>query len=218
MTFSIVARCERSGQFGMAVTSSSVCVASRCAWTRAGVGVIATQNLTDPGLGPLGLQLLAQGRNAGQVLAMLVAGDPGQAYRQLQVMDRNGQIAQHTGASALPTVASAQGRDCAAAGNLLAHTGVPQAMVAAFEAAIEQPLAQRLVLALQAGLAQGGEERVLRSAGVQVCDTQHTWPVVDLRVDDQPRPLDALAALWAVYEPLMPGYVSRAAQPHLYVA
>lgn len=216
MTFSVVARCERTGQFGMAVTSSSVCVASRCAWTRSGVGVIATQNLTDPGLGPLGLELLAQGRNAEQVLAMLVVGDPGQAYRQLQVMDREGRVAHHTGASALPTVASARGRCCAAAGNLLANAGVPQAMVAAFEAAPDQSLAKRLLLALHAGLAQGGEERVLRSAGVQVSDS-HSWPVVDLRIDDQPRPLEALEALWAVYEPLMSGYVSRAAAPHLYV-
>lgn len=216
MTFSIVAKCERTGQFGMAVTSSSVCVASRCAWARAGVGVVATQNLTDPRLGPIGLELLAQGRSAQQVLDMLVAGDPGQAHRQLQVLDATGAVAQHTGASALPTVASALGRQCAAAGNLLANTGVPQAMVNAFEANADSPLAARLLAALQAGLAQGGEVRVLRSAGLQVVDTQN-WPVVDLRIDDQPQTLDALANLWAVYEPLMPGYVSRATAPHLAV-
>lgn len=216
MTFSIIARCESTGQFGMAVTSSSVCVASRCAWTRAATGVVATQNLTDPGLGPMGLDLLAQGRSAEQVLAMLVAGDPGQAYRQLQVMDRAGRIAQHTGDQALPTVASAVGTHCAAAGNLLANTGVPQAMVDAFEASAGQPLAARLLTALHAGLAQGGEVRVLRSAGLQVVDTQ-SWPIVDLRIDDLPAPLDALSALWKTYEPLMPGYVSRATAPHLAV-
>lgn len=216
MTFSIVARCEGTGQFGMAVTSSSVCVASRCAWTRAGVGVVATQNLTDPSLGPIGLELLAQGRNAQQVLAMLVAGDPGQAHRQLQVMDREGRVAQHTGTAALPTVSMAQGRHCAAAGNLLANTEVPHAMVQAFEAAQGQPLAKRLLLSLQAGLAAGGEVRVLRSGGIQVSDRQ-VWPVVDLRVDDHAKPLDALASLWEVYEPLLPGYVARATAPHLVV-
>lgn len=216
MTFSIVARCARTGQMGMAVTSSSVCVASRCAWTRAGVGVVATQNLTDPALGAIGLELLAQGRNAQQTLDMLVAGDRGQAHRQLQVLDSAGRVAQHTGAQALPTVASAVGLDCAAAGNLLANTAVPQAMVTAFEATAEKPLAARLLAALQAGLAQGGEVKVLRSAGLQVVDRQN-WPVVDLRIDDQPQTLDALAALWSVYEPLMASYISRATAPHLAV-
>lgn len=216
MTFSIVARCARTGQMGMAVTSSSVCVASRCAWAAAGAGVVATQNLTDPGLGPIGLELLRQGRSAQQVLDMLVAGDPGHAYRQLQVLDVQGHVAQFTGEQALPTVASAQGQDCAAAGNLLANTGVPEAMVQAFAAQPDQPLAQRLVAALQAGLAQGGEVRVLRSAGVVVVDAQN-WPVVDLRIDDCAQPLNALEALWRTYEPLMPGYVSRARAPQLAV-
>lgn len=216
MTFSIVAKCERTGQMGMAVTSSSVCVASRCAWAKAGTGVIATQNLTDPRLGPIGLELLAQGRNAQQVLDMLVAGDPGQAHRQLQVLDHTGATAQYTGASALPTVASTAGKNCAAAGNLLANTGIPQAMVEAFEQHTDAPLAARLLAALQAGLAQGGEVRVLRSAGLQVVDSQN-WPIVDLRIDDQPQTLDALAQLWATYERLMPGYISRASAPHLAV-
>lgn len=216
MTFSIVARCARTGQMGMAVTSSSICVASRCAWAQAGVGVVATQNLTDPGLGPAGLQLLAQGQSAQQVLDHLVANDAGQAYRQLQVLDAQGVIVQHTGQLALPTVASAVGHGCGAAGNLLANTGIPQAMVECFESLREQPLAVRLLAALQAGLAQGGEVRDLRSAGVQVVDTQN-WPIVDLRVDNQPQPLDALDALWRSYEPLMPSYISRATAPHLAV-
>jgi len=215
MTFSIVARCETSGQVGMAVTSSSLCVASRCLWTRWDAGVVATQNLTDPSLGPLGLDLMASGRSAEQALAMLVAGDPGHPYRQLQLMDRKGGIAQYTGSKALPIVAGARGRECAAAGNLLADAGVPQAMVAAFEGAPDRPLVERLLAALQAGLEAGGEERVLRSAGVQVSDCQ-SWPVVDLRIDDRPEPIAALASLCAVYEPLMPGYVSRATRPDLY--
>ena len=212
MTFSIVAHCELTGQFGVAVTSSSVCVASRCAWTRAGVGAVATQNLTDPALGPMGLDLLMRDQTASQVVAMLVAGDPGQAYRQLQVIDSRGRVAQHTGASALPTVASAIGSGCAAAGNLLANDGVPQAMVDAFAEASGCSLSERLILALQAGLRQGGETRGLRSAGIQGSDCQ-SWPVVGLRIDDQSEPLDALASLWKVYEPLLPGYVSRAAAP-----
>ena len=88
--------------------------------------------------------------------------------------------------------------------------------VTCFESLREQPLAVRLLAALQAGLAQGGEVRDLRSAGVQVVDTQN-WPIVDLRVDDSPTTLAALDALWSVYSPLMPGYISRATDPDLAV-
>lgn len=214
MTFSILGRCKRTGELGIAITSSSLCVASRCAWSKGGVGVVATQNLTDPGLGPIGLELLQQGRSAQQVIDMLVAGDPGRDYRQLQVMDALGNIVQHTGAKALPTVASEIGNQCAAAGNLLANNGVPAAMIKAFTRDASLPLALRLVRALHAGLEQGGEVRELYSSGVQVCNDLN-WPIVDLRVDGQARPLDALENLWSEYQPKMAGYISRASAPHL---
>ncbi|EJN02708.1 DUF1028 domain-containing protein [Herbaspirillum sp. YR522] len=216
MTFSIIARCARTGMLGMAVTSSSLCVASRCAWTRAGAGVVATQNLTDPGLGVLGLDLLEHGLPAAAVLDMLVRADPQSAYRQLLVLDTQGRTAHFTGARALPTHAYALGVDCAAAGNMLADSGVPQAMIAGFAASADLPLAERLLRALEQGLAAGGEERELRSAGVQVAHALK-WPVVDLRVDGQDRPLQALRALWQLYEPLQDGYVSRASAPQDYV-
>ncbi|ALM85986.1 DUF1028 domain-containing protein [Bordetella sp. N] len=216
MTFSIVGYCERTGQVGMAVTSSSVCVASRCAWTRGKVGVVATQNLTDPGLGPLGLDLLERGRAPHEVLDMLRTGDSGRDYRQLQVMDAQGQVAQHTGSSCLPTIAMAHGRHCGAAGNLLANTNIPAAMITAFEAEADLPLAARLLRALRAGLEQGGEVRELYSAGLQV-SSDLSWPIVDLRVDGQWRPLDALEGLWKDYEPKMAGYISRASAPQLAV-
>ncbi|MFL9924443.1 DUF1028 domain-containing protein [Herbaspirillum lusitanum] len=216
MTFSIVGRCARTGMLGMAVTSSSLCVASRCAWTRAGTGVIATQNLTDPGLGPLGLDLLAHGRPASTVLEMLVRADPQSGHRQLLVLDAQGRTAHFTGAQALPTHGFSLGQDCAAAGNMLANDAIPQAMVETFTATAELPLAERLLRALERGLAEGGEERELRSAGVQVAHTLN-WPVVDLRIDGQNQPLTALRALWHLYEPLQDGYVSRASAPQNYV-
>lgn len=216
MTFSIVGRCKRTGELGIAITSSSLCVASRCAWLKGGVGVVATQNLTDPGLGPIGLELLQQGLSAQQVIDMLVAGDTGRDYRQLQVMDAQGVVVQHTGMRALPTVASEIGIQCAAAGNLLANKGVPAAMIKAFTEDVNLPLALRLIRALHAGLKQGGEVRELYSSGIQVCSDLN-WPIVDLRVDGQSRPLDALENLWNEYQPKMAGYISRASAPQLAV-
>jgi uncharacterized Ntn-hydrolase superfamily protein len=215
MTFSIVARCAETGAFGMIVTSSSVCVASRCAWVRAGAGAVATQNLTNPALGEIGLDLLAQGIPAGKVLEALQRVDPQPAYRQLMVIDAQGATSTFTGESALPLVASARGRDCAAAGNLLASSAVPDAMVAAFEAA-SGPLALRLLAAADAGLAEGGEVRVLRSAGL-LCAHTERWPETDLRIDCADFPLTALRELWGVHEPLRDGYVSRAYAPQLAV-
>lgn len=216
MTFSILGRCERTGELGIAITSSSLCVASRCAWPLGRVGVVATQNLTDPSLGPIGLALLRQGRSSQQVLDMLVAGDPGRDYRQLQVMDAHGTVVQYTGAKALPTVASAIGKQCAAAGNLLADDGIPAAMIEAFSDDASLPLALRLIRGLRAGLDLGGEVRELYSAGIQVVGDLN-WPIVDLRIDGQASPLGALENLWREYQPKMAGYISRASAPQLTV-
>ena len=108
MTYSIAARCEKTGAFGIAITSSSICVASRCAWVGP-LGAIATQNVTDPALGPAGLGLLRQGLGAGAVLDLLLAGTPEPEWRQIGVVDRYGKTALHSGAQALPLAALAQG-------------------------------------------------------------------------------------------------------------
>jgi uncharacterized Ntn-hydrolase superfamily protein len=215
MTFSLVTRCAETGAFGMIVTSSSICVASRCAWVRAGVGAIATQNLTNPALGNIGLDLLAQGIPAAKVLDALQRIDPQPDYRQLSVIDARGDTAVFTGAAALPTVASARGLNCAAAGNLLASNDIPAAMVAAFEAS-HAPFAERLLDAADAGLAAGGEVRVLRSAGL-LCAQTEPWPETDLRIDCADAPLSALRELWTMHAPLRDGYVSRAHAPQLTV-
>src|SRR6266568_5115120 len=111
MTYSIVARCADSGAFGIAVTSSSICVASRCAWVSP-LGAVATQNMSDPQLAPAGLALLRQGLGAGGVLAALLAGTPEPEWRQVGVVDRYGQTALHSGKEALPTAAFATGDGC----------------------------------------------------------------------------------------------------------
>jgi uncharacterized Ntn-hydrolase superfamily protein len=211
MTFSIAALDRQSGAFGCAVTSSSICVAARCAFTRAGVGTALSQNVTDPRLGQRALALLADGLSAGEALARITAEAEHLAWRQLALVDRAGAIAWHSGAKALGRHAAAEGRACIALGNLLADPSVPGAMIGAFEAATGY-LADRLITALEAGLAAGGEDGPVRSAGVLVADRQ-SWPVVDLRVDWHEQPIAALRALWTEYAPQLEAYVLRALDP-----
>ncbi len=213
MTISIAGRCARTRMLGVAIASSSPCVAARCAFARAGVGAALSQNVTDPRLGQRALDLMQQGFAASAALKQIVAaaGAYG-AYRQLVLVDVNGGAALHTGGKALGKNAGAQGMDCAAAGNLLADTGVPKAMAAAFAARPKLHLAERLLLALQEGLIAGGEAGPVKSAGLLVVDKQ-PWPLVDLRVDWDDAPVSRLAELWALYQPQMNDYVTRALDP-----
>lgn len=213
MTFSLVARCARTGMFGMAVSSSSPAVAARCAHARARVGAVATQNITDPTLGPKGLDILATGARAAEAMAQLKAAAAHVEYRQLMLIDAEGATAVHSGRFTLGVHGHAQGRDVASAGNLLSHAGVPAAVVAAFEALPDHDLGDRLVAAMQAGLAAGGEAGPVRSAGLVMVDTVG-WPVADLRVDwTEGDPIAELAALWALWKPQMRDYVTRALDP-----
>lgn len=212
MTFSIVARCEKTGMMGMAISSSSPAVAARCAHARAGVGVVATQNITDPSLGPKGLDLLADCLSADEALSTLLEDYPTAPWRQVVILDAEGRAAIHSGEHTLGTYAFATGKDCAAAGNLLANTGVPAAMVAAFEAA-EGHFAERLLTAMQAALAAGGEAGPVHSAGMIIVHNV-SWPVADLRVDwAEEDPIGELATLWGLYKPQLEDYVTRAINP-----
>ncbi len=211
MTFSIVARCARTGQMGMAISSSSPAVAARCSHVRAGVGAVASQNITDPALGPLVLDALASGRTAKGALAVVTEDRPHIGYRQLLVVDRAGGTAVHSGSNILGVHGYSTGRDCAAAGNLLAAPHIPKAMTATFEAASGH-LAERLLRALEAGLAAGGEAGPVHSAGLKVAD-RLSWPLVDLRIDWAEDPIGMLRAAWDVYAPQMVAYVQRAEDP-----
>ena len=211
MTFSLIARCARTGQFGMVIASSSPAVAARCAHVRAGVGVVASQNITDPGLGPELLDQLAQGKSASAALAAVTTGRAFIDYRQLLVVGAAGDSAIHSGSQVLGSWGEALGQDCAAGGNLLANPDVPQAMIAGFEGATGH-LGDRLMAALQAGLAAGGEAGPVHSAGLKIADTLD-WPLVDLRIDWSDDPVAALATAWGVYRPQMAAYVQRAVNP-----
>jgi uncharacterized Ntn-hydrolase superfamily protein len=212
VTLSIVARAADAHMLGMAIASSSPAVAARCAHARAGVGVVATQNITDPSLGPRVLDALAQGVSASTALEDVLATTRFAAYRQLLVLGREGAPVVHSGAQALGIVASAVSRHAAAAGNLLARAEVAAAMIAAFEAASGH-LGARLLQALHAGAASGGEAGPLHSAGLLIV-RDVAWPIVDLRVDwTDADPVAALSAVWDIYAPQIDEYVQRALDP-----
>ena len=211
MTFSLVARCPRTSQFGMAISSSSPAVAARCVHLRHGVGAVASQNVTDPALGPLILDRLETGLSAAQALASVRERRAHIDYRQLLVVDAQGQTAIHSGRQVLGLWGEAQGIDCAAGGNLLADEGIPAVMVAAFETATGD-LGERLMQALEAALAAGGEAGPVHSAGLKVVD-RLSWPIIDLRIDWAEDPIGMLRAAWEVYAPQIPAYVQRALDP-----
>jgi len=174
MTFSLVARCADTGMFGVAVASSSPAVAARCAYTRAGVGAVASQNVTDPRLGPFALDLMQGGMDAASAIAGVRDQAQHLAYRQVLAIDRHGATASHSGPKSLGIFSEASGRDVLAAGNLLANDAVPSAIVDGFERATGH-LGDRLMAAMQAGLAAGGEAGPIHSAGLQIAD-QQSWP------------------------------------------
>jgi len=212
MTFSLLGRCARTGQFGAAATTSSIAVGARVPFLAAGVGGVLTQHRTDPRLGPRGLDLLRSGCTAAETVAALVASTPHHRWRQIAVMDAAGRTAHFHGEAVKPARAAAHGPDVVAIGNILSHEGVPAAMAAAFLAAADAPLAERLLLALEAGKAAGGEHGEVTSACLLVV-RRECFPHVDLRVDRDARPLAALRRLWEEYAPLAEGFLRRALDP-----
>jgi uncharacterized Ntn-hydrolase superfamily protein len=172
---------------------------------------VLTQNVTNPELGQLGVRHLQEGRDAERVLERLHEHEAFPEWRQLLVLDGEGRGAVHSGAETLGIHATRHGRDWVAGGNLLAETGVIDAMVEAFECR-EGELAERLLAAMDAALAAGGEMGAVHSAGLKVTD-RVSWPVVDLRMDWHIAPLAELRMIWEHYRPQRDTYVLRADSP-----
>ena len=212
MTFSIIARCAVTGQFGVAIASSSPAVAARCAFARARVGAVATQNVTNPALGSSTLDRLSAGANAEGAVRSAIAEDAFPDYRQLLAVDGVGRTFAHSGRQSLGVWSEAEAPNCAAGGNLLANRSVPAAMADAFDAAVGT-LGDRLIGAMQAGFAAGGEAGKVHSAGLLIVDRE-TWPYAELRCDwTDDDPITAVAAAWEVYKPQADDYVTRALNP-----
>lgn len=212
MTFSLVARCAETGMFGVAISSSSPAVAARCAYARAGVGAVASQNVTDPTLGPLTLDLMEGGMSAPEAVAEVRARGRFIEYRQVLAVDTAGRTAIHSGPNSLGIWTEAKGENVASGGNLLANDGVPQAIVGGYLAA-QGHIGDRLIAAMRAGLAAGGEAGPVHSAGLVLVD-KVSWPVADLRCDwTEGCPVEAVATAWEVYKPQLDAYVQRALDP-----
>lgn len=215
MTFSIVARCQTTGMFGVALTSSSPAVAARCSYARPGVGAVATQNITDPSLGHRAINLMIAHADAQETLRTLKATDSFMSYRQLLIIDKNGNTAMHSGDKTLGVWNEISGMNAVAAGNLLANPSIPGAIVAAFEKSEDSGthLGDRLLDALRAGLNAGGEAGPIHSAGLKIV-AKVSWPIADLRVDwTDGCPITELESLWQRYRPQMDDYVARAINP-----
>lgn len=212
MTFSLAGRCARTGMMGGVITTSSPAVGARCLYARAGLGVVLTQNRTDPRLGSRGLDLLAGGCSPESTVAALVASTPHAGWRQLAVLDRTGAAAHHSGHNIHSHHAGVTGADCVAVGNILRNDAVPGAMVAAFTAAQALDLPARLLAALDAGDEAGGEVLPLRSAALLVVHRE-AFAYADLRVDSASAPIAALRALWNEYALEAEEYVRRAIDP-----
>lgn len=212
MTFSLVARCAETGMFGVAISSSSPAVAARCSYAQAGVGAVASQNVTDPTLGPLGLELMGQGLSAPDALERIRQKGAFIEYRQVLMVDAMGRTAIHSGPNALGIWSEAQAENVASGGNLLADSGVPQAIVEGFLVA-KGHLGDRLIAAMRAGLAAGGEAGPVHSAGMKIVD-KVSWPVADLRCDwTEDCPIEAIATTWDIYKPQLDAYIQRAIDP-----
>jgi uncharacterized Ntn-hydrolase superfamily protein len=195
-TYSIVARDPETGQFGVAVQSHWFSVGARVPWARPGVGAVATQATADVSYGPRALDLLAAGAGANEALARLVAEDPGAATRQVAVVDAQGEVAVHTGATCVAFAGHVTGEACSCQGNLLASARVWPAMLDAFRESTP-PLAERLLAALDAGELAGGDARGRQSAAMLVVGPSgEPWEErISLRVEDHPAPLVELRRL-----------------------
>lgn len=212
MTFSIIGRSPQGDEFGIAISSSSPAVSARCSHARAGVGVVASQNITDPRLGGRILARLAQGESADRALTAVVAATPERDFRQILALGVTGPAAAHCGNRSLGIFNTALDRDCAAGGNLLAHPHVPAAMVQAFTSG-QNVLAERLLAALRAGRDAGGEAGRVHSAGLLVVRNVE-WPIIDLRIDwSEHDPITELDGLYDLYAPQVDDYVRRALDP-----
>jgi len=197
MTWSIVLRDPDTGTLAAAVATRFFAVGALCIHIRPGAGAVCTQALINPLYGPAALGLLDDGVAPSEVVTALTGRDEGASVRQLHMIDARGRIAQHTGANCVDWCGHVAGGDFSVAGNMLAGAGVIAATAASLTASTGQPIAQRLIDALKAGEAAGGDKRGKQSTALRIHTTED-YPDLDLRVDDHADPLAELQRLYHV--------------------
>jgi uncharacterized Ntn-hydrolase superfamily protein len=194
MTWSIIARDSATGHFGIAVATRFFAVGARVPFIAAGAGAIATQALTNPYYGIDGVRLLREGKSPREIVDVLKAADSGRESRQLHIMDASGRIASHTGRECVDWCGHIEGKGFSIAGNMLAGASVLHDTAATYIANEKLPFAQRLIAAMYAGEAAGGDKRGKQSAALLICGDEE-WSALDLRVDDHTDPLSELERL-----------------------
>jgi uncharacterized Ntn-hydrolase superfamily protein len=199
MTFSIAARCPRTGMLGVATSSKALSAGGLVPYCRAGVGAIASQSFVNPYLGIDGLVLLEQGLAAERTLERLVEDDPGRDLRQLAIIDKDGRAAAYTGTRCIPWAGHIVGAGYACLGNILVAEGVVEAMAREFQNSISDELPERLIRALEAGQEAGGDRRGRQSAGMTVVNEEE-YPWIDIRVDDHEDPVPELRRIYEIYK------------------
>lgn len=212
MTFSLAARCSKTGAFGVVITTASLAVGARCPFVRGGVGAVLTQNRTDPRLGPQGLDLLENGASAQGTIDALVENAHVIGWRQLAAVDKQGRTSHYSGKSIVSKHCGYEGPQCVSIGNLLVSDKLPQRMVEGYMANIQSSFSERLIDSLQAGLDAGGEINPVRSATLLVAD-QFDFPHINLRVDDHDDPVGELRRVWRKYENEVDNFVLRVLDP-----
>jgi uncharacterized Ntn-hydrolase superfamily protein len=196
MTWSIIAR-DGDGRFGVAIASRFFAVGALCVHTRRGVGALSTQALMNPLYGPAALDMLAEGRAPDEVVAALVRADPGRSQRQLHVMAARGRAAAHTGDACVDWCGHGVFDDFSVAGNMLAGPRVLQATAEAYATSAGRPLAERLIAAMRAGDAAGGDKRGKQSSALRI-HGEEDYPELDIRIDDHAEPIAELQRLYEV--------------------
>jgi uncharacterized Ntn-hydrolase superfamily protein len=194
MTWSIIARDEATGQIGIAVATRFFAVGARVPHIAAGIGGIATQAMVNPYYGIDGLRLFREGKSPGEIVEILTAADHGRDSRQLHIMDAAGRIAAHTGRDCVDWCGHLEGDGFSLAGNMLAGAQVLDETAKAYVAKNDLPFARRLIAALRAGEAAGGDKRGKQSAALLIHEAEE-WSALDLRVDDHADPLAELERL-----------------------
>lgn len=202
-TYSIVARDPETGEMGVAVQSNWFSVGSVVSWAEAGVGAVATQSFTNISFGPRGLELLKRGKTAGESLDILINSDEGRDVRQLAIVDSKGNVSAFTGENCIPAAGHQLGDNFSVQANLMLNENVWPAMAKAFKAA-KGPLAERMMAALEAAQAAGGDIRGKQSAAILVVKgttTGITWEdrIIDLRIEDHSEPVKELKRVLKVH-------------------
>ncbi len=215
MTFSVLARCEHTGQFGMAIATRPIAIGAKCPFVRPHIGGLMVQANGDPRLGPLGLKLLEMGYSARKVLQELEASDGSDhiEWRQIMVIDKDGNTAARTGSQNEEWRGHIVKHNVCIAGNRLSNDRVALKMLDGFERA-DGELANRLLAAIEAGQDAGGQIAGQYSAALQV-HHERSYALVDLRVDEHNEPIGELRRLYGLYKPLIPYYLQRPSNPSM---